>query len=238
VNVDLQEIVLGGGRTIAPFQFHAQFRGDRPVASDLSIESSGHGVHASLSPGTDRSKWSVQIDSVADLLAVGTSPLKELPAPMTAANTTIGGLIGLPGMFTGGSLAADGTLDLGNVASIVQGRLQIKDLKLRTEIPFFSNIAGLVKRQVKITVPFKEFRVDSFTLGQHDAHVQNAFVAGPIDFTAEKLDLDFDTTELFLRGKILGIWFEVKGQPGHLEYYLADKTPGLNLITTEDEFQW
>ena len=120
----------------------------------------------------------------------------------------------------------------------MQGHVQVADLRLRSEIPFLSNIAGLVKRNVIITVPFKEFRIDSFKLGQHDAHVQNAFLAGPINFTAEKLDLDFETTELFLRGKIIGVWFEVKGKPGHLEYYLADKNPGLNFITTPDEFQW
>jgi hypothetical protein len=272
VKIALQEIVLGGGRTITPFQLQAQFRGDQPVAADLSFASLGHGVHASLRPGPDNpahlpiasgstdlpkvaqvsqpalpavgervsnaSTWSLQIDEVADLLAVGTAPFQNLPAAMTAADTTIGGLVGLPEKFIGGRLTADGTLDLGNSAGIVQGHVQVADLRLRSEIPFLSNIAGLVKRNVIITVPFKEFRIDSFKLGQHDAHVQNAFLAGPINFTAEKLDLDFETTELFLRGKIIGVWFEVKGKPGHLEYYLADKNPGLNFITTPDEFQW
>jgi hypothetical protein len=272
VKIALQEIVLGGGRTITPFQLQAQFRGDQPVATDLSFASLGHEVQASLRPGpdnpahlpvasgpTDSSKialasqpalpavgervsnaptWSLRIDDVADLLAIGTAPLQELPAAMTAADTTIGGLIGLPEKFIGGRLTADGALDLGNSAGIVQGRMQVADLRLRSEIPFLSNIAGLVKKKVIITVPFKEFRIDSFKLGQHDAHVQNAFLAGPINFTAEKLDLDFETTELFLRGKIIGVWFEVKGKPGHLEYYLADKNPGLNFITTPDEFQW
>ena len=135
-------------------------------------------------------------------------------------------------------MTADGTLDLGNSARMAKGRLQVADLRLRSEIPFLSNIGGLVKRKVIITVPFKVFRIDSFTLGEHEAHVQNAFLAGPLDFTAEKVDFDFARSELFLRGKIIGIWFEVKGPPGHLEYYLADKNPGLNLITTEDEFQW
>jgi hypothetical protein len=180
----------------------------------------------------------LQIDDVADLLAVGTSPLQELPAAMTTADTTIGGLIGLCGKFNGGRLTADGTLDLANAAAVAQGRVQMADLRLRSEIPFLSSIAGLVKRKVIITVPFKEFRVDSFTLGPDDVHVQNAFVDGPINFTAEKIDFDFVRSELFLRGKIIGIWFEVKGQPGKLEYYLADKNPGLKLITTEDEFQW
>jgi hypothetical protein len=182
--------------------------------------------------------WSLQIDEVADLLAVGTAPLRELPQEMTTADTTIGGLVALPEKFIGGRLTAEGTLDLGNAAGIAQGRVQVADLRLRTEIPFLSNIAGLVKKKVIITVPFKEFRIDSFTLGQNDAHVQNAFLAGPINFTAEKVDVDFVTTELFLRGKIIGVWFEVKGQPGHLEFYLADKNAALKFITTEDEFQW
>jgi hypothetical protein len=269
VKIDLQEIVLGGGRTIAPFALQAQFRGDQPVAGDLSFASLGHGVHASLRTGpehpaqlpiaggpTDLSNeaqasqpavgervsnapaWSLEIGDVADLLAVGTAPLRELPAEMTTADTTIGGLVALPEKFIGGRLTADGTLDLGNVAGMVHGRVQVADLRLRTEIPFLSNIAGLVKKKVIITVPFKEFRIDSFTLGQNDAHVQNAFLAGPINFTAEKVDVDFVTTELFLRGKIIGVWFEVKGQPGHLEYYLADKNTALKFITTEDEFQW
>jgi hypothetical protein len=238
LNITLQEIVLGGGPTIAPFHVQAQFRGDRPVSGDLSFASLGHGVKADLRPGADRSAWSLQIDDVADLLAVGTAPLRELPAPMTAADTTIGGLIALPDSFAGGRLTADGTLDLGNAANLVQGRVQLADLRLRSEIPFLSSIAGLVKRDVKITIPVKEARIDSFTLGQHDAHVHNAFIAGPINFTAEKFDFDFARSELFLRGKIIGVWFEVKGRPGNLSYYLADKMPGVKLLTTEDEFQW
>jgi hypothetical protein len=239
VKIVLQEIVLGGGRTITPFQLQAQFREDRPVVADLSFASLGHGVHASLQSGPEHPTWSLQVDEVADLLAVGTAPFQELPAPMTAADTTIGGLVGLPEKFIGGRLTADGTLDLGNAACIVQGRVQVADLRLRSEIPFLSSIAGLINQKVIITVPFKEFHIDSFTLGQHEAHLQNAFIAGPINFTAEKFDFDFPRSELFLRGKILAVvWFEVKGQPGHLHYYLADKMPGLKLITTEDEFQW
>jgi hypothetical protein len=238
VKVDVQEIALGGGRTITPFKLQAEFSRERPVTADLTFESLGHEVRATLDGGPDHPLWSLQIGEVADLLAVVTAPFKELPASMKAPDTSIGGMLALPEKFIGGRLTAAGTLDPGNPAGLVQGQLQVADLRLRTEIPFLSSIAGLVKRDVKITVPFKEFRIGSFTLGQHEAHVLNGFVAGPINFTAEKIDFDMARSELFLRGKIIGIWFEVKGQPGNLEYYLADKNPGLNLITTGDEFQW
>jgi len=161
-----------------------------------------------------------------------------LPAAMTAADTTIGGLIGLPETIVGGRVAADGTLNFDDAARVALGRLQVADLRLRAEVPFLSSIAALVKRKLMITVPFKEFRINSFALGQDELHLQNALLDGPIALTAEKFDFNFDTTELFLRGKVFGIWFEVKGPLGRLEYYLADKTPGVKLLTTEDEFQW
>jgi hypothetical protein len=238
VQVTLQEVVLGGGRTLAPFVFTTRLRGAQPVSGELSFESSNHGVSASLQPGPDRPIWSAKIDDVADFLAVGASPLRELPATMTGADTTIGWLIDLPDRFGGGRLTADGPLVLENAANPVQGRLQIADLRLRSEIPFLSSIAKLVHKPVRFTIPFKEFRIDSFTLGWDDLHLQNAFLNGPIALTAEKFDLDFVKWELFLRGKVFGIWFEVTGPTGHLEYYLADKNPGLKLLTTEDEFQW
>jgi hypothetical protein len=238
VNVTLQEVVLGGGRTIAPFVCTARLRGARPVSGELSFGFSNHGVRFNLQPGPDRAIWSMNIDDVADLLALGTSPLHELPAPMTAADTTIGGMIGLPDRFGGGRLTADGTLDLENAGNLVQGRLQISDLRLRSEIPFLSSIAALVKRPVKITIPFKEFRIDSFTLGRNDAHLGNAFLDGPISLIADKLDFDFATSELFLRGKVFGIWFDVAGPSNNLRFYLDDKNKALNLLTTEDEFQW
>jgi len=238
VQVTLQEIVMGGGRTIAPFALAARLRGARPVSGELSFDSLTHGVRATLQPGPDRAIWSAKIDDVGDFLAVGTAALHELPAPMTAADTTIGGLIGLPDRIAGGRLTGDGTLDIGNAGNLAQGHLQIADLRLRTEIPFLSSIAALVKRPVKITIPFKEFRIDSFTVGRNDAHLQNAFLNGPIALTAEKFDFDFVKSELFLRGKVFGIWFEVKGPLGNLQYYLSDKNAALNLLTTEDEFQW
>ena len=237
VNVNLQEIVLGGGRTIAPFQLQAQFRGARPVMADLSFASLGHGVQATLRPGPGRSTWSVKIDDIGDLLAVGTAPLKELPAPMTAADTTIGGLIGLPDTFAGGHLTTDGTLDLGNAANLVQGRVQGEGLRFRTEIPILSKIARLVKRDVKWPVPVHEFRIESFTIGQNEAHVQNALMDGPINLTADKIDLDFVTTELFLRGKVWGVWFDIKGPSGKREPYLdEEKNKWIKSITTEDEY--
>jgi len=238
VQVTLQEIVMGGGRTIAPFALTARLRGAQPVSGEFSFESSNHGVRANLQPGPDRAIWTVKIDDVADFIALGTSPLHELPATMTTADTTIGGLIELPERFGGGRLTADGTLDLGNAGNLVQGRLQIADLRLRTEIPFLSAIAKLVGKPVRITIPFKEFRFDSFTLDRNGAHIGKAFLAGPISLTGEKFDLDFATSELFLLGKVFGVWFEVKGRPGHLEPYLSEKNKALNLLTTEDEFQW
>jgi len=238
IQVTLQEIVLGGGRTIAPFALTARLHGEQPVSGDLSFDSSNHGVRASLLPGAGRASWSLKVDDVADLIAVGTSPLRELPAAMTSADTTIGGLISLPEWFEGGRLTSDGTLDLENAGNVMQGHLQIRDLLLRREIPFLSSIAALVKHSVKKGTPFDEFRVDSFTIGRKSAHLQNAFLDGPISLTAEKADFDFVTSELFLRGKIFGIWFEVKGPRGKPEFYLADKNAALKYLTTEDEFQW
>ena len=238
VQVTLQEIVLGGGRTIAPFSLSAQLRGANPVSGELSFDSLNHGVRANLQPAADRGNWSLKIDDVADLLAVATAPLHELPASMTAVNTTIGGLIILPERFGGGLLTAAGTLDLDNVSNLTDGHLLIVDLKLRSEIPFLSSIAALVKRSVKYTIPIKEFRIDSFTLGRNDVHLQNASLTGPITLTAEKFDFNLATTELFLRGKVFGVWFDVTGPMSNLSFYLDDKNKGLNLLTTQDEFEW
>ena len=238
VSVSLQEVVLGGGRTLAPFQLQAQFHGARPIAGDFHFASLGHGFRATLCPGQDHPAWTLQIDEVGDLLAVGTAPLKELPLSMTAEGTTIGQLTGLPESFSGGRLKADGTIDPEVAAAGVRGRLQVADLRLRTEVPFFLRIAALAKRKLMITVPFKEFRIDAFTLGLDSLHLENVLLDGPITLTAEKLDLDFATTELFLRGKVFGIWFEVKGPLGNLQYYLSDKNTWIKSITTEDEFQW
>jgi hypothetical protein len=238
LQVALQEIVLGGGRTIAPFTLVAELRGARPVSGELSFASLNHGMRASLQPGPDHSAWSVKIDDFADLLVVGTAAFHELPAPMTAADTTLGGLVMLPERFIGGQVTAEGALDLDDVRNLARGRLQVADLRLRSEIPFLSSIAALVKRPVRITIPFKEFRIDSFTFGQDGVHLKDIFLAGPISLTGEKFDYDFVKSELFLRGKVFGIWFEVKGPRNNLEYYLADKNAVLSLLTTEDEFQW
>jgi len=238
VQVTLQEIVLGNGRSIAPFSLSTQLRGTNLVSGELSFDSLNHGVRANLQPAADRGNWSLKIDDVADLLAVATSPLHELPASVTAADTTVGGLMNRPADIEGGRFTADGTLDLDNASNLVQGHLQITDLLLRREIPFLSSIAGLVKRSVKKGTPFDEIRIDSFTIGRNDAHLQNAVLSGPITLTAERFDLDLVKSELFLRGKIFGIWFEAKGPRSNPEIYLSDKNKALNLLTTEEEFQW
>jgi hypothetical protein len=238
VQVALQEVVLGGGRTIAPLALTAQLHGARPVSGDLAFSSMDHGVRATLLPAPIRSNWSVKIDDFADLLTVGTALFHELPASMTAADTTIGGLMGLPERFIGGRVTANGILNFDDASDMVEGHLQVGDLRLRTEIPFLSSIAALVKQTVKIRIPFKEFRIDSFSLGPKGIHLKDAFLDGPINLTAEEFDYNFADTELYLLGKVFGVWFEVKGPRDHLERYLSDKNKVLKLITTENEFEW
>jgi hypothetical protein len=238
VSVAFNEVVLGGGRSLESWQAHGHLRGSQLVSADVSFSSNRHAFTADLRPGSTLPVWSAKTDDITDLWSAGVAPLRELPPEQTTESTFLGELIHFSDMFAGGVATADGTLDLGQPVTPVRGRVQVDALTLRSQIPFLSSIAALVKRPVVLSIPFKVSRVESFEVGLTEAHVHNAFLDGPIDLFADKFDYDFTKSTLFLRGKVFGIWFEVMGPYDKLSFYLSDKNKALRTITTEDDFKW
>ena len=240
LNATIDRITLSPARHLGPVSLDAALRDGLPSRLAFTATAgAGTTIDARLDPAaTGRQPWSFTLTDFGGWLHAGTAPLALLPASPDLPDSTFETLRTLPATFRGGDLALKGTADLRDAQNTFDGSLRIDRLTLEQELTFLAKIAALVKKRVLIQVPFKVFEVPSFTASPSKVALRKLFIDGPLNVTAERLDLDFTANEIDMAGKVLGIGFEVAGPINDPRFYLSEKNVIVKGLTTQDDFDW
>ncbi len=195
-------------------------------------------VDLQLDPAVGRQPWRFALTDVGGWLHAAAAPVAFLPAGARPMNSLLATFLPLSDSFAGGDLALQGTLDWRNPTNTLDGSIRADRLVLIHELDFLSRIAALVKKRVILKIPFKVFEVAGFTASPTALSLRQLRLEGPINLTAEYINLDLARSLIDMRGKVLGINFDVAGPLSNPSFYLTDKSPLLKGLTQENEFEW
>jgi hypothetical protein len=239
--IAINHLELATGRRWFGFTIDAQSKGLSPSAiasARLAFQADDNAVQLTLDPAVGAElphRFNLQVGNVAALARDALAAVATLsPAALDPA-LPLAGLLPLPALIAGGELAVDGQLAIDPV-TLSGTQLSLTGLTLETEVAFLSRIAALVNRSVLLRIPFERFSVGDARYSALGIEVHNFEMKGPIDLAIETVTLS-PANELFVRGKVFGICFEVAGPLANPSFYLCEK-PALKLLSSEDDFDW
>ena len=188
-----------------------------------------------LDSAVGRQPWQCSLIDLGGWLRTAASPLSLLSDSPPPPNSPLETLRTLPATFVSGDITLQGTADWRDLTNTVDGSFHIDHLELNREIKFLSRIAALVKKRVILHVPFKVFDVPAFTASPTLVSLKKMRVEGPLTLTSEHLNLDLTSKEIDMRGKILGINFDVAGPISDPSFYLTEKNLLIKVLASPQE---
>ncbi len=196
-------------------------------------------IAVQLDPAAGRQPWQCSLIDIGGWLRTAATPLTLLTDSPVPPNSPLETLRSLPATFVSGDITFQGTVDWRDLKNTIDGGLHIDHLELNQEIKFLSRIAALVKKRVILHVPFKVFDVSAFTASPTLVSFNKMRVEGPLTLTAEHLNLDLNSKEIDMRGKVLGISFDVAGPISDPSFYLTEKNLLIKALgTPQDDFDF
>ncbi|MCC5808081.1 MAG: hypothetical protein JJU00_17265 [Opitutales bacterium] len=235
-----ERIQIGNIHSFGPVQAEGTLKGGLPNAFVFQATDTHHSISLAIDPPESSGPQSMdfRLSELGHWLDIAVSPLRLYQSERAAKNEMLTTLLKLPDSLDRGHLRFGGefTLQPNLLASFRS--ISLGDLVLQTEIAFLNRIAALADRKVTILIPFKEFRIASIDLDEHEVTAKDIFMEGPINLALQSTNYSFANGNLHILGRVFGIPFEVIGIPPDLQFFLQERSPVIRALTVEDDFEW